>query len=653
MNDEKSVSSDSTGNSRARRQSGQSAATALAMNEAAHDPSVGAEAANFLREQLALTKLQVEHFDAEHRHTIDGTRISRALEAMKLVMQGAITLVLIGAATLLASMIWSASRDHSLVIERFAVPPDLAEHQINGEQLAGLVADKLATLTAQSASFRADATFQTDWGNDINIEVPGAGISLGEVDRLLRTRIGHQTRIGGTLYHEGSDLRLSLRAGSGEAANVAGTANDIDALAQKAAEAITAQTQPYRYSKYLEFAGRTDEAMAVARKLAATGPVEEQAWAWAQISNLLSKVDVLAARAAGYRAIRLNPDLALAWLNTSNCEALLGHAQTSLDLVSKSVELSSHGGGGLSEIGISTGGVLNRGFVALSRGDPGAAATIFRQRNVLIYHNLAGVLPTNLSAALAALHDISGSARVPDVTSDAGAISVLYINDTYLAPAYARATNLDDWPAALAAAQSQLDALAKQPEGPELARLARERFVLPHLAWALVELGRRDEARAIAATLPTDCYQCLRTRAWVMGRTGDMATANRDFAAAIASNPRLVFADLEWGRLLLLRGDISKAEAHLRRATELAPNFADPRKYLGDTLFAERRFKEAATNYAAAAQYAPRWGSNQIMWGKALWLTGKRDEARAKFAAAKGMDLSAADHAALDRLSQA
>jgi hypothetical protein len=67
---------------------------------------------------------------------------------------------------------------------------------------------------------------------------------------------------------------------------------NVDDLAGHAAEAIFAKTQPYRYSKYLEFANRMDEAMAVARKLTDGGPAREQAWAWAQISNLLTLRDI-------------------------------------------------------------------------------------------------------------------------------------------------------------------------------------------------------------------------------------------------------------------------------------------------------------------------------------------------------------------------
>lgn len=636
------------------RKSRSDAATALALSDASRDPSSARDAAAFLREQLALTKLQVEHFEAEHRHTVDGTRASRALEAMKIIMQGAFTLLLIAAVILFANMIWNASRDHSLVIERFAVPPDLANSQINGEQLAGLVADKLATLNADASSFRAENTFDVAWGKDINIDVPGSGVSLAEIDRLLRQRLGHQTRIGGTLFHQGKGLRLSLHTGLGAAAAVVGDTTDLDALAQKAAEALSNATQPYRYSKYLEFNGRADEAMAVARATAdSNAPAEERAWAWAQISNLLSAKDIPACRVAGYRAIQLDPNNALAFLNTSNCESFMGHDQRALDLQKRSINLSADGGGGLSQIGIDTGATLNRGWAAYLSADPGEAARIFQTPVDQVYGGLEGAMPSYVANSLIALHDLGGAARINGAGGDSYLLSHLYTINIYSMPDYARAADLGDWPLALAKAQAGLSILATNPEGPEIAGYARARFVLPNLARTLVELGHGGEARAIAAAFPADCYFCLRTRAWVFGRTGDLATADRDFAAAAAANPRLPFADLEWGRLLLLRGDVAGAEVHLRRAAELAPRYADPRKFLGDALFAGREYEQAAKYYADAARYAPRWGANQMMWGKALWLTGAHDDARGKFAAARAMDLSPGDRAMLDRVLRA
>jgi tetratricopeptide (TPR) repeat protein len=623
------------------------------MGQAAEDSAVAAEAAAFLREQRSLTKLQVEHFQAEHHHAIAGTGASRALEVMKIILQGALTLLVIAATVLFIDMIWSASRDHSLVIERFAVPPDLANRAISGEQLAGLVADKLATINATASSFRAENTFDVDWGKDINIEVPGSGVSLAEIDHLLRQRLGHQTRIGGTLYHEGAALRLSLHTGLGPAMSVDGSENDFDALAQKAAEALSDSTQPYRYSKYLEFSGRTDEALAVAKRTAdSEAPADERAWAWAQISNLLSARDIPDCVRAGYRAIQLDPGNALAYLNTSNCESFLGHDGRATALEARSVELASHGGGGLSQVGIETGSTLNSGYQHYLIGDPGKALEIFSRPVNHIYGGLADAMPSFRANALIALHDLSGSLHVADGRHDDYLLSNLYLLDIYSAPDVARAVDLDDWTAALKQTDADIALLATNPEGPEIARYARERFMLPNRARTLVELGRDAEAKEIAAGLPSDCYFCLRTRAWVLGRTGDMASAKRDFAAAIAANPQLPYADLEWGRLFLVRGDIAAAETHLRRSAQLAPHFADPLKYLGDAQFASRRFPDAASSYAKAAEFAPHWGANQLMWGKALWESGKRDDARRKFAAARHMDLSASDRAWLDRIAR-
>ena len=624
---------------------------AIALGEAETDRAVAAEAAAFLRERRSLTKLQVDHFIEEHRHAIRGSRASQALEVMKIILQGALTLLVIAAAILSASMIWNASRDHSLVIERFAVPPDLSNSQINGEQLAALVADKLATINAKASSFRAENTFDVDWGKDINIEVPGSGISLGEIDRLLRQRLGHQTRIGGTLFHQGSGLRLSLHTGLGAATTVDGDDKDFDTLAQKAAEALSGATQPYRYSKYLEFSGRADEALVVATRTAdSDAPADERAWAWAQISNLLSAKDIPDCVRAGYRAIQLDPQNALAYLNTSNCEAFLGHDDRASALQGRSVELSAHGGGGLSEVGIETGSTLNRGWEYYLTGNPGAAARIFSQPVKQVYAGLSDAMPSFYANSLIALHDITGSRRIPGAQSGRYLLSHLYLVNIYSAPDFARAADLGDWQNALRQNDDDLAVLATNPEGPEIARYARERFVLPNRARALVALGRDSEAKAIVAALPTDCYLCLRTRAWVEGWTGDMASANRDFAAAAASNPRLPYADLEWGRLLLSRGDVASAEDHFRRAASLAPEFADPRKYLGDAQFAASRFDDAASSYAEATRSAPRWGANQLMWGKALWEAGSRDKGREKFAAALGMDLSASDRSWLNRI---
>ena len=50
---------------------------------------------------------------------------------------------------------------------------------------------------------------------------------------------------------------------------------------------------------------------------------------------------------------------------------------------------------------------------------------------------------------------------------------------------------------------------------------------------------------------------------------------------------------------------------------------------------------EALRRYARAAAIAPRWGGLQLAWGRALEAEQRTAEARDKYTAAAGMDLSA------------
>ena len=624
-------------------------AAAAAMSAAGAHPSVAAEAAAFLREQRELAALQVRYFDDDRLQANEGVKLRRAMDWMKLAMQVAITLLLLTAGVLLGRLVWNAAHDHGLVIEGFTVPPDLATTRIDGNQLAAIVADKIAAIEAGSHSFRAEDTFSTDWGNDIKLDVPGTGLSLGELDRTLRRQLGHQTRISGTLYHDGGALKLSLHIGGETTVAVAGDDRHLDALSQKAAEALVGQVQPYRYSKYLEFNDRFSEAMAVARASAETGSNYEKAWALAQISNLLSKYDIPACIAAGQRAIRTDQSIGLAYLNTSNCEALSGHPQNMLALLTRSVQLLSRDNAGLSEIGVTT-GQGNASVVAMLRNDSNLALSVLRQQTGPTYRNTNSTVPVESAAAFAAMHDLAASRRVPDAGTDASAMTGLFVSDIYRSPQYDRAADVGDWPAALAAAQVQLAIIAEEPEGPELARYARDRFIRPHIARALTEMGKLSEARVIVAALPADCYLCQRTRGIVAGVEGDLPAANAAFTAAIAANPKIANADFEWGQMLLAHGDLNGAAVHLSRAAAVAPHWADPRKYLGDLAMMRKDVASATAAYAEASQFAPRWGANQIAWGKALWLSGDRAEARKHWVAARGMDLSVADRAWLGRL---
>jgi tetratricopeptide (TPR) repeat protein len=75
----------------------------------------------------------------------------------------------------------------------------------------------------------------------------------------------------------------------------------------------------------------------------------------------------------------------------------------------------------------------------------------------------------------------------------------------------------------------------------------------------------------------------------------------------------------------------------------LGPEWADPRKGAGDIFLAQGKFADAISEYAAAADRAPGWGALYLDWGKALWHSGRRDEALARFRKAAATGLSRAD----------
>ena len=138
--------------------------------------------------------------------------------------------------------------------------------------------------------------------------------------------------------------------------------------------------------------------------------------------------------------------------------------------------------------------------------------------------------------------------------------------------------------------------------------------IAPTLSWpvearALARLGRLDEAEALIARTPLDCYDCVRTRGLVAEARGDRRGAQLHYLAAAQLGPRLPAAFADWGRLLATAGRYGSAQVKLREAVRLAPNWADPLKSWGDLLAAQGKRAEARAKYDAALKLAPNWAA--------------------------------------------
>ncbi|HZR36448.1 MAG TPA: hypothetical protein VFA75_13835 [Nevskia sp.] len=552
-------------------------------------------------------------------------------------------LLLIGTVAVLRA----AARDSSLVIEAFTAPPDLEAQGLGGETLAGLMLDKLATMDAQTDSFRSHETLKNDWSGDIKVEIPNTGISIGQLDRGLRRWLGHQTRVAGSVFHRGDKLVLALHGSGGLAREFSAPADALEPLLQQGAEAVYHATQPDQFSKYLEEHDRGAEALAVAREVAASGPLKERAWGYAQIANLLFSSDIPGALEAGRRAVELDPDNSLALLNYSGAQILLGHDEDGLRNLARGGRMAKAGGNGLSEAGILF-GVINIGGYDDMSADYGAALRFFSSPQAEVsYYGYTQLVPGLRASELAHLHEVAAAAAVPGVLPDTDLPKYLsFWNQLYL-PAYDRAVESQDWAAALADLEEVDRAGASQGY---LGNFARQRMLPALRAQVLAHLHRFAEAREALAALPLDCYPCVRARGVVAGLAGDAAAADRWFGEAQRQAPSLPFAYYEWGQAKLERGDAQGATSLFRQAEAKAPHWADPYKAEGDALVRLKETSGALDRYAAAGQYAPRWGALHLAWGRAFDALQRRDEARARYQAAAGMDLTAADRAAVNSL---
>ena len=629
-------------------------AAAVALGRAGASPALDKKAAAFLDEQTRMLRLQMEHLHEQRalqvEHLQDQSRHLRLRHFNERMNVGLKLLTIaIGAAVAigLGVMVWSAANDHGLVVQPFQVPPELAQQGLGGQALAAQVLDRMVEMDAQSASARSPGTYSNDWGEDVKLEIPETGVSVGELQRWLQSSLGHQTRISGELYKSPQGLVLTVRAGAHAGQKLAQQGEDFDGLVARAAEALYAQTQPYRYAKYLEEHGRLSDSMTASLQLT-RGPREEQPWAWAQVANLdLIGGDYRAGVDAARRALALRPDLNIGFMNRAGGDEPLGWDEQALGDLRGALRVVERDSGQISAEDRSAWQPVQLGLIADYLGDRQTSARQFAAAAAgPDFQHVGSTAPAFRAYELALGHDIRGASAVSaspvlsQITTYAGEIAFFpYV-------AWAEHAALDDWTAVLA----DLDQAEAAAHGQGKAgQTYIERWIWPLRAQALAALGRGDEAQRAADLAPLDCYLCLRMRGVAAASRRDWPAAEGWLARAVRQAPSIPFAYADWGAMLLAKGDVDGALARLALAHANAPHFADALELSGEALMRKGDVAGAVGKFREADRNAPRWGRNHLRWGQALTRLGRRDEARSQYRAAAQLDLSAADRAELNQ----
>jgi tetratricopeptide (TPR) repeat protein len=597
------------------------------------DPKLDA----FLDRQSKLTELQTEHLHEQRELMLSRLRLGRWKDRVTLALQAMTAVVGLAVAAAVGVMAWQAHEDHGLSIAPFSVPPDLAARGLTGQVVAARVLDRLAQLQADTVSARPASSYANDWGDEIKVEIPETGVSIGELNRWLREWLGSETRVTGEVVHTSAGLEVTARAGGSAGLTAQGAEADLDGLIAQAAEAVYAQTQPYRYAVYLASHSRQAEATKWFGRLAQSGPPADRPWAYAGWASILQ------AEGHHYDAIRmaqaamaLNPRLEPAYETFGVSSDVVGWWRTGIYMPRKELGLVRSG----TALGLLRDQIAERmrfldAVDAFYQSDYLTSARGLRAVDAFdLEGRLAGYTPRHLRArALALMHEVTAAGPL-----EAGPLDT----NSYQAIATGGAT-LGNW-------SDVARRLEQGRSDPGLAGDAQMTVVQPLLAEAYAHLGRLQEAKALVASTPPDCYRCLIARAEIAGIARDWATADRWWAELGRQNPDRPPAPAGWAAALLARGDLNGAIAKAEVGHKLSPDFADPLQVWGEALLRKGDYAGAAARFAEADARAPRWGRNHVLWGEALMLSGHYREARAQYQAASGMDLSQPDRAALEVL---
>ena len=590
------------------RASAEAFAASLAAQQAPADPKVARAAEHFLRRQARLLELQAEELTEQRAlrltHLVNQEReagIRRAGQRIRVGMQAFVALVVGLIAVGVVVMVYDAFTSQSVVVDAFKAPPPLASRGITGEVVAAGVLDTLQKLREVTRTTNKGLQSRSAWGSDVKIEVPETGVSIGEINRLLHERFGHDLHIGGELVQTGSGgLALTVRGEAIPAATFTGGPEELGKLTIQAAEYVYGRSQPYQYVAYLQNAGRyADSAAAAAEAFPRARNDAERAQlanSWGNAYASMYRADLGAPK---YRlSMTLSPPRSPSWWKAWG--NLVG-------------AISSGPGG--EEAG------WREGHAFLQA----AAAAPQRERPILRYQaNPAQEiwdLPLLLASTLEDARQNGGAGSTSAIDGPTIADNYAMTHDPGRAARYmassdpadpttkAEALLLQGYAALdrgdAAAAVAPLQAFYKAwSADPNLQYT--DNFQACYAGLALGLTGHIKEADAVFARVGRWSL-CYAFKGDVRAHAGDIAGAQQAWAEGQKLLPDLAPVPLHRGLFELARGDLKAAEADMAFASNKAPHWADPLKAWGDVLAREGRWKPALGKYDEALKYAPAW----------------------------------------------
>jgi len=605
----------------------------------------------YLAEQTELARLQKERLlredatlEEEQRLNLSHLRLRRFGDYMRTALEIAVGLVILLAVAGIGAMVWYATQDNDLVVEAFSVPPDMAATGMTGSALANRVLDRFGVMDRDVHSFTADFSAYHGVTEDVRVEIPDTGISIGELNRYLRGWLGHETHVTGELVHTPKGLALTVRYGDTPGDTAQGTADDLDTLIQKSAENMFHAALPLRFADYLSWHGRLAEGMAIADHEAHTGSDAHRSYAYVSLAeNDFWRGDSRALIRHGEMAVRLNPKNDVAWFVLQAGANNLSHEEDIWKANTASVPFLKAGASAGEDGEWSRAAAANlNASIAAEVGDSKGAVDACKTSGG---KSIGSCTPGSLVETYAAYYETAAARALADEQPETRPNGKPDMDLMFARVNIALAAG--DWAGAVAWSKKGEAACAKDASTAADCDV----FLRPYEIEALARNGDIAGAEEMGATMAMDCDVCLRGRGRVAMLAHDWAGAAHWFAIVSARSPHIPFADSDWGMMLLAKGDLDAAIAKFQSAHAKGPRFADPLEMWGEALIRDNRSDLALAKFAEANNYAPNWGRLHLKWGEALLWSGDKEGAKKQFVLASGLDLSPPDKSELAKVS--
>jgi len=574
-------------------------AAAVAIDAARFDPELSSKAGKYLDGQSRLIAIQTEHLHEQREVQLSHLKLRRWSERMRVGLQLFFVLLgtMIGLGILL--MLYDAFTSKNVVVEAFESPPALASRGLNGTVVATQVLDGLQKLQDATRGPSRGLATKSAWSSDIKVELPETGISIGEIDRLLHERFGHDVHVAGDLVQTAKGgLALTVRGDEIPAKTFEGPLEGLEALTTQAAEYLYGRSQPWLYAVYLANHSREQDALAFlpgAFARATDNQRGDLANVWGNAfngSNQPKEAAIKYRLSMSYSA----PHSPVWWKAWNNLISVL-----------------------------TTGVGEEAAWRESTRYLKTVANVPAEERpETRLLLNPAGTvwdLPLAMKALQAdAQHNQgAGAATLPE--GPAIADTYEFMHDPLQADRALAASDPDDSSTKIEgeliqvyrALGSNQPALAVPPaEAFYKAWLADPSFqnnnidTPCYLALAYGLSGRLADAEAVfKKTGPW--ARCFAFHGDVLAHSGDTAGAMRVWSEGLRIAPDLMPIYLHRGLFELSRGNLRAAQADLATAHAKSPHYADPLKAWGDVLARAGRWKAAVGKYNEALQYAPAW----------------------------------------------